>query len=153
MTSAAKAIPKGYHTVTPYLTVQGVEKLIGFLKTVFGATEIERLQRADGTIGHAELRIGDSIVMLGEPTGQVSAKPGALYIYVDDTDGTYERAIRSGATSIQPPQDMYYGDRNAGILDASGNTWWIATHLEDITPDELQRRAAATAKPAGSNSN
>jgi PhnB protein len=90
---------------------------------------------------HAEVFIGDSAVMMGEPVGETPALPGSLYLYVEDTDSTYRRAIDAGATSLMEPANQFYGDRNAGIKDPSGNMWWIATHVEDVTPEEMARRA------------
>ena len=143
---AVKPIPDGYHTVTPYLTVEGVAKLIDFVKHAFGATEVERMARPDGTIGHAEVRIGDSIIMMGEATAQWKPMPGTIYLYVDDTDTTYKRALQAGATSLMAPADQFYGDRNAGVKDASGNVWWIATHKEDVSREELTKRMKASSK-------
>jgi len=143
---AVKPIPDGYHTVTPYLTVEGVAKLIDFVKQAFGATEVERMARPDGTIGHAEVRIGDSIIMMGEATAQWKPMPGTIYLYVDDTDTTYKRALQAGATSLMAPADQFYGDRNAGVKDASGNVWWIATHKEDVSREELTKRMKASSK-------
>jgi PhnB protein len=146
MTHNVKPIPEGFHTITPYLTVPAVAKLIDFLKQAFDAIEIERMARPDGTVHHAEVKIGDSIVMLGEPPDPSKAKPGALYLYVKDVDATYRRAIQAGAASLSEPVDMFYGDRGAGVQDGSGNTWWIATHIEDVAPEELQRRAVAAGR-------
>ena len=143
MAGKVKPIPDGFHTITPYLTVPGVAKLIDFVKQAFDAKEIERMQRPDGTVQHAEVKIGDSIVMMGEPQGQWTARPGTLYVYVDDVDSTYRLAIDAGARSLTEPADMFYGDRNAGVEDPSGNMWWIAKHIEDVSAEELQKRAAA----------
>ena len=143
---AVKPIPDGYHTVTPYVTVEGVAKLIDFVKQAFGATEVERMARPDGTIGHAEVRIADSIIMMGEATAQWKPMPGTIYLYVDDTDTTYKRALQAGATSLMAPADQFYGDRNAGVKDASGNVWWIATHKEDVSREELAKRMKASSK-------
>ena len=143
MANNVKPVPDGFHTITPYLTVPAVGKLIDFLKRAFDATEIERMQRPDGTVHHAEVKIGDSIIMLGEPPDPSKSKPAALYLYVNDVDATYRRAILAGATSLSEPADMFYGDRGAGVEDGSGNTWWIATHIEDVAPEEVQRRAVA----------
>jgi PhnB protein len=143
---AVKPIPDGYHSVTPYLTVQGAAKLIDFLKQAFEAQEIERLTRPDGAIGHAEVRIGDSIVMMGEAGGEWTPMPGALYLYVNDVDATYKRALQVGAVSTMEPMDQFYGDRSAGVKDPSGNQWWIATHKEDLSPEELAKRAQAAMK-------
>lgn len=146
MTSNVKPIPDGYHTVTPYLVVEGVDELIDFLKQAFDAVETERLPRPDGKVGHGEVRIGDSVVMLGEASGEWKPMPGFIYLYVNDTDATYKRALEAGATSVMEPADQFYGDRNAGVKDASGNMWWIATRKENVSPEELRRRAEARAK-------
>ena len=146
---AVKPIPEGYHSVTPYLAVEGADKLLDFVKQAFDAVEVhECMRRPDGTIHHAEVRIGDSVVMLGEATGQWKPRPSTLYLYVNDTDATYRRALEAGATSLMEPANQFYGDRNAGIQDPSGNFWWIATHVEDVSPEEMKRRAAAQRKPA-----
>ena len=139
-----KHIPNGYHTVTPYLMVREVARLIAFLEQAFGAKESERLRRPDGTIMHAEVRIGDSVVMMGEASNESEPRPGSLYLYVEDTDAVYQRALAAGATSIMEPADQFYGDRNAGVKDPAGNYWWIATHQEDVSPEELQGRAEAS---------
>lgn len=138
-----KPIPKGFHTVTPYLIVQGVAKLIDFLKEAFHGEEIERMARHDGTIMHAEVKIGDSIIMMGEAGSHSEPKPVNLYMYVPDTDGVYQQALRAGGTSVMEPADQFYGDRNAGVKDPSGNCWWIATHKEDMSMEELRKRAEA----------
>jgi len=141
---AVKPIPDGYHRVTPYLAVPGVARLIEFLKQVFGAEgPLEMHARPDGSVMHAEVRIGDSIRMMGEPTGEFPPTPATLYLYVGDTDTVYQRALQAGATSVMAPADQFYGDRNAGVKDPSGNIWWIATHKEDVAPEEIARRAAA----------
>jgi PhnB protein len=146
MTSNVKPIPDGYHTVTPYLVVEGVEELIDFLKQAFDAVETERIPGPDGKVGHGEVRIGDSVVMMGEASGEWKPMPGMIYLYVNDTDATYKRALEAGATSVMEPADQFYGDRNAGVKDASGNMWWIATRKENVSPEELRRRAEARAK-------
>ncbi|MFQ6013315.1 MAG: VOC family protein [Thermoplasmata archaeon] len=138
-----KPIPEGYHAVTPYLVVQGVAQLIDFMKTTFHAEEKERHSRPDGTVLHAEVRVGDSVVMMGEPTERTELQPAHLYMYVNDTDATYRRALEAGAESLREPGDQFYGDRTAGVKDTFGNVWWIATHVEDVPPEELRRRAEA----------
>jgi uncharacterized glyoxalase superfamily protein PhnB len=148
---AVKAIPEGHHSVTPYLVVRGVARLIDFLKQAFEAEEINRTARPDGGIGHAEVRIGDSMVMMGEPAGDFQAMPAMLYLYVEDVDRVYRRALSAGATSLMEPGDRFYGDRNGGVKDDWGNHWWIATHKEDVSAEEVARRAVAAMKqPAGS---
>ena len=143
---AVKPIPDGFHTVTPYLVVQGVSKLIDFLKQAFEAKEIERHSRPDGSIMHAQVQIGDSMVMMGEAMGEFQPMPAMIYVYVNDTDAVYKRALQAGATSVMEPADQFYGDRNAGVKDQCGNQWWIATHIEDVSPEELAKRAAAQMK-------
>jgi uncharacterized glyoxalase superfamily protein PhnB len=145
-----KPTPDGFHSVTPYLIVSGVLRLIDFLKASFDAQETERLMRPDGSVMHAEVRIGDSNIMMGEPAGQFQPMPGSMYVYVEDADAAYQRALRAGAASVMEPADQFYGDRMAGVRDHSGNLWWIATHKEDVPPWELAKRAAASTKqPAG----
>jgi uncharacterized glyoxalase superfamily protein PhnB len=141
--AAVRPIPEGYHTVTPYLVVPGLAKLIDFLKQAFGATERGRFEEPDGRIMHAEMTIGDSILMMGEPHGDIKAMPAVLHLYVNDVDATYRRAIDAGATSLREPADQFYGDRSGGVQDASGNQWWISTHIEDVSPEEMKRRAEA----------
>lgn len=138
---AVDPIPKGHHTVTPYLTVPGVARLIEFAVEAFGAVEVGRMQTPDGVVLHAQIRIGDSIVMLGEPSPAVPRINGRLYLYVKDVDATYRRALKAGATSLREPADQFYGDRNAAVTDPSGNMWNIATHVKDVSMEELQRFA------------
>ena len=150
-----RRIPEGYHTVTPYLTVRGVARLIDFLKQAFGAEEkVPPMKQPDGRIMHAEVRIGDSIVMMGEPTDQSQQMPASIHLYVDDTDSTYQRALQAGAASLREPEDQFYGDRMAGVKDPSGNQWWIATPKEDVPAQELRKRAEAFTqkqRPSGSS--
>jgi PhnB protein len=140
---AVKPIPDGFHSVTPFLVVPGAAKLLDFLQQAFEAQELHRMQRPDGTIMHAEVRIGDSLVMMGEPMGSSQPMFGSLYLYVHDVDAVYQRALQAGATSTSEPADQFYGDRSAGIKDPVGNQWWIATHKEDVPPEEIARRAKA----------
>ncbi len=118
--------PTTYHTVTPYLVVPGVAALIAFAQRAFGAEEAQRHGRPDGSIAHAEIRIGDSIVMLGEPTEEFTAMPASLNLFTVEVDATYARALEAGATSLRAPEDQPYG-RSAGVRDASGNHWWISS--------------------------
>ena len=134
------SIPDGYHTVTPYLVVKGVTDLIEFIKEVFDGELIRIEARPDGSIQHARVRVGDSPIMMGEPVGDITPMPATLYVYVDDPDATYERALKAGAISVRAPADQFYGDRNAGVQDTSGNQWWMAVHKEDVSPEELARR-------------
>jgi len=138
---AAKAIPDGFGTVTPYLVVDGLADVTDFLKRAFDAREIDRMTQPGGRIMHAEVKIGDSMIMMGEPTGESQARPSNLYVYVPDVDATYRCAIEAGGKSLGEPRDQFYGDRSGGVQDPSGNSWWIATHKEDVSRDEILRRA------------
>jgi len=139
---AANYMPDGYHSVTPYLTVRGADKVIDFLKKAFGAeVSHEPIKRPDGSIMHAQLLIGDSRVMIAEENEMAKATPATLYLYVANADSAYQRAIKAGGTSVMEPTDMFYGDRSGGVKDPSGNSWFIATHKEDVAPKELARRA------------
>ncbi|MGH2500066.1 MAG: VOC family protein [Candidatus Limnocylindria bacterium] len=142
------AVPAGYHTVTPYLLVRGAERLIRFLQEAFGAEEIERVPGPSGRISHAEVKIGDSVVMMGEPSDPATVTSTMLYLYLEDVDKVYARALRAGGTSVQEPKNEFYGDRTAAVEDHAGNKWYIATHVEDVPTDELARRAAELA-PTG----
>ena len=143
---AVKPIPEGYHTVTPHIRVQGTAKLIDFLKQAFDAKEIHRLAGPHGTVMHAECRIGDSMVMLGEPMGEWKPMPASIALYVPDADVVYTRALQAGATSLKEPSNQFYGDRSSGVKDPFGNHWWIHTHIEDVPPEELSKRAEAFMK-------
>lgn len=137
-----KPIPDGYHAVTPYLVVRGAAKLIDFLKNAFDAKEIECMSMPDGSIGHAEVRINDSVVMMGDAREEMwKAMPSSIYLYVTDCDAVYKRALEAGATSLMEPKDQFYGDRSCGVKDPVGNHWFIATHKEDLTKEELYKRA------------
>jgi len=144
------AIPDKYHTVTPMIVVEGADKVIKFLNKAFDAKVRSELRRPDGKLGHAEVEIGDSIVMFGEAGDSpgCAATPGNLYVYVEDVDATYKRALKAGAASVMEPADMFWGDRHGAVKDHAGNHWAIATHVEDVTPAEIGKRAAAFfAKP------
>jgi uncharacterized glyoxalase superfamily protein PhnB len=134
---AVKPIPDGYHMITPYRLVDGVAKLMTFLVTAFDASELQRRHRPDGSIMHAEVRIGDSIVMLGEPLGEFGPMPASLYLYVSDCDSVYQRALQADGISVMEPTTRpAEGDRYGGVRDPSGNIWWIATHLEDVSSEQ-----------------
>jgi len=135
-------IPPGYTTVTPYLCVTDPAKLIDFLTQAFDAKLIFKMDGPGGRIMHAEMTIGDSRIMLGQP------EPGKetnamIHLYLPDADGFYARAIAAGATSVREPADQFYGDRSAGVRDQFGNQWFIATHVEDVSQEEMERRMAA----------
>lgn len=133
--------PDKMNTVNPYLMVADVQELISFLTHVFGAQLISKLYRPNGAIMHAEIKIGDSIVMAGEPTKAFGLFPCSLYIYVDDCDEVYKKAIAYGCMSIFEPTTMTHaGERYGGVKDRNGNVWWIATHIEDVTPEEQAKR-------------
>ncbi|HLG15182.1 MAG TPA: VOC family protein [Blastocatellia bacterium] len=148
MTTKPKPVPEGFHTITPYLHVEGAAKLIDFMKEAFAAQEIGRVPRPDGTVIHAEIKIGDSMIEMGDAPSQ----PAAIHLYVEDADAVYERALRAGAVSLNGPTDQPYGDREAAVRDPFGNNWYIATHkltgkpipegLRTITP-YLQLHGAA----------
>lgn len=135
--------PAEYHTVSPYLLVADAAGLIDFMQKAFDATVVERHQRGDGSVGHAEVKIGDSIVMMGGVQGEWKPMKASLYVYVADVDATYARALEHGATSVMAPSQQFYGDKMGGITDPAGNLWWIATRTEEITRDEIARRARA----------
>jgi PhnB protein len=136
-------IPEGYRTVTPYLTVRRAAALLDFVKSAFDAQEIAAMKGPDGSIRHAEARIGDSMIMMGEAPPGSTTMPAMLYLYVKDADATYARALQAGAKSLHEPSTQFYGDRHGAVTDASGTQWWIATHVEDVTPDEMKRRMQA----------
>jgi len=139
---AVKAIPDGYHSVTPSLVVNGASKLIDFMKQAFGAEEAFRMPAPTGEIMHAEVRIGDSVVMLNDAMRQPPIT-SSLFLYVPDVDATYRRALGAGATSLVEPANMFWGDRMAQVKDQFGNQWAIATHVEDVPPEEIAKRAEA----------
>lgn len=143
---AASYKPAGFHTVNVYLTVQGVPKLIEFLQKAFGATDLLVSKRPDGTIGHGRVRIGDSMVEMGEAGEQWKAMKAALHLYVPDADAVYQRAIEAGGTSLHEVMDMFYGERSGGVMDPCGNNWYIATQTEELTEEEVMQRAAAMNK-------
>jgi uncharacterized glyoxalase superfamily protein PhnB len=139
---AVSAKPDGYHTVTPYLIVPDVEGLIAFAERAFGAHNATTVKDNNGRIMHGEMRIGDSVVMMGESNEEFPPMPTMLHLYLEDIDGTYKRALEAGATSTREPRDEFYGDRTAGVQDAYGNQWWLATHVEDLSEEEMARRMA-----------
>jgi len=145
---SVKPIPEGYHTITPFLYVAGAPELIEFLKVAFGATELMRFLEPDGSVMHAQLKIGDSTLMMGEAMRGVAPTQASFYLYVSDADATYRVALAAGAVTVTEPADQFWGDRIAGIKDLAGNTWWIATHVEDVDPEELARRALSGKKPS-----
>ena len=145
-----KPIPEGYPQVIPYLCVDGADRAIQFYTAVLGARERMRMGAPGGKVGHAELVIGDSLVMLADEFPEMGVRspksiggsPVTIMVYVDDVDATFERAKQAGAKELRPLEDQFYGDRTAQFEDPFGHVWSIATHVEDITPEEMQRRAA-----------
>jgi len=150
--SEVKHQPDGYTTVSSYLIVEDIQSELNFVNKGFGAEEIERIAMPDGTIMHAEVRIGDSVIMMGPPKGEFGAKTSMMYIYVEDTDSAYQDCLAAGATSEMEPADQFYGDRNAGVKSPNGNLYWIATHIEDVSQEELTKRSQEMAKQYEENS-
>jgi PhnB protein len=148
---AVKPIPDGFHSVTPFLVVEGASRLIDFAKQAFGAQERFRMDGPNGTVMHAEIQIGDSVIMLGESMGPDNPPlQSMLYVYLPNVDEIHEQALAAGATSVREPADQFWGDRSGAVKDAFGNQWWIATHIEDVPPEEMEKRAAAAmAQAAG----
>lgn len=147
-----KYIPEGYHNVTPYLNIKGAAKAIEFYKKAFGASEIFRMETPNGMIGHAEIKIGDSRIMLADPCDDVGTfRPPeslggssvGLHIYVEDVDAQYAQAVKAGAKMIKAVEDQFYGDRSGTLEDPFGHIWSLATHKEDLTPEEINIRAEA----------
>ena len=155
---AVKPIPEGYHSVTPYLYVQGASDAIEFYKKAFGAVEIMRMDW-NGKIGHAEIKIGDSPIMLADESLEMGARsartiggsPISLMVYVEDVDARVAQAVAAGAKLTRPIANQFYGDRTGGIDDPFGFHWYLATHIEDVPPDELAKRAAKLHEKAGSD--
>ena len=139
---AVSPIPEGMQSITPYLIVVGADRLVAFLREAFGAEELFRMARPDGTIQHAKVRVAGSIVELADGAGGYPPRPGAIHLYVDDADATYRRAIEAGAASLYEPADMPYGERSGGVVDPTGNHWYIATQTEVLDRAELDRRVA-----------
>jgi PhnB protein len=146
-------IPDDYPRVTPYLIVDGAAAAIDFYKAVLGAAERMRMGGPDGKVGHAELEIGNSVIMLADEHPEMDAlgpktvggTPVSLHVYVEDADGVFERAIEAGAEAERPVEDKFYGDRSGSFEDPFGHHWHVATHVEDVPPDEMSKRAAEAA--------
>jgi len=140
--SNVRPIPEGYHSVTPYLVTSSVPQLLEFVQAAFDAEVQHRMEMPDGSIMHAEVRIGDSPVMMGQANEGSPARPGMLYLYVEDCDAAYRKAVDAGAKPVREPADQFYGDRSGGVEDPVGNQWWFGSHIEDVSPDEMRKRAA-----------
>lgn len=135
--------PTGNNSVSPYLIVRDAKAMLEFVRKAFGAREKEALSTPDGTMMHCEVVIGDSVIMIGTAPPDMEPTNSMIHIYTEDCDAMYERAILAGAVSVQAPKDQFYGDRNGGVADQFGNYWWIATHVEDLSNEEIMRRMAA----------
>lgn len=150
MTTKVKPVPDNYHTVTPYLIIRNAAAALDFYKQAFGADEVMRVTAPNGKVGHAEIRIGDSAIMLSDEYPDMDARspetigasPVMLHLYVENVDALVKRAVDAGATLKQPVADQFYGDRGGKIVDPFGHGWWIATHVEDVPPEEMEKRAA-----------
>ena len=147
--ATVKSIPEGYPQVTPHLCVEGAAAAIDFYGEVFGASERMRMPEADGKIGHAELQFGDSVVMLSDEFPEMGIRgpktiggtPVTMSVYVEDVDGVFDRAVKAGAKALRPVEDQFYGDRSGQFEDPFGHRWSVATHVEDVSPEEMAKRA------------
>ena len=148
MAKAVKPIPSGYHTATPYLTLNECARAIDFYKKAFGAQEKMRMEGPHGKIGHAEIHIGDSVIMLADemPGGggrapkSLDATTAGIFLYVNDVDSSFKQAVDAGAKADMPPTDMFWGDRFGKLTDPFGHAWYMATHKEDVAPEEMRKR-------------
>jgi len=157
---ATKPIPDGYRTATPYLIIKGAADAIEFYKRAFGATELLRMADPHGRVGHAEIKIGDSVIMLADEhpamgyrgPRSLGGSSVSILLYLEDVDGVFERAVKAGAKAQRPVADQFYGDRSGTLEDPFGHVWTVATHVEDVPPEEMQRRAEAAMKSAAAAS-
>jgi PhnB protein len=152
MTNKVKPVPEGYHTATPYLIFHDAAPAIDFYKKAFAATEIMRMNGPDGKVSHAEIKIGDSVIMLGSAPGNDLATPQKLngssvsiFLYLPDVNSTFKQAVSAGAKAVQPLEDMFWGDRFGRLVDPFGHSWSLATHVEDVAPAEMGKRAQEAA--------
>jgi PhnB protein len=151
MAAAVKPIPEGYHSVTPYLIIKGAAEAIEFYKKAFAATELFRMAGPDGKIGHAEIKIGDSPIMLSDEWPEMKylgpkslgGSPVSILLYVEDVDTVFKKAIEEGATQDRPVEDKFYGDRAGSLIDPFGHIWHVSTHKEDVSAEEMERRSKA----------
>lgn len=139
--NAVRPVPEGYHTVTSWIISRDTARLLDFAKQAFGAEEMGRVYNEDGSIGHAEFKIGDSVVMGFDAKAEWPDTPCFLRLYVEDCDAVYQQALAAGATSVTEMTTMFWGDRAGRVRDPLGNIWWIQTHIEDVDPEEMQKRA------------
>ena len=151
MPGKVKPIPDGHHTVAPYLAIKNAVSALEFYKKAFGATETYKLIVPDGRLGHAEIRLGDSLIMLSDEFPEFGGKapealggsPVSIHLYVEDVDAFVKRAVAEGARVLKPVADQFYGDRSGQLEDPYGHLWWVATHKEDVAPEEMQKRVRA----------
>jgi len=156
MTKSVKPIPEGYHSVTPYLAVHDAARALEFYQRVFGGEEIMRMNNPQGRVSHAEIKIGDSILMLAEETPNSGLRSPqslhgstvSLFVYLEDVDSVFNKAVAAGAQEVQRPADMFWGDRYGRLTDPFGHSWSLATHIEDVSPEEMGKRAQQAAKAA-----
>jgi PhnB protein len=154
---AVKPIPDGYHAVTPYLIIDGAARALEFYKAAFGAEEAMRMAGPDGRVGHAEIRLGGSTIMLADEHPEINARgprsyggsPVSILLYVEDADLVFARALAAGAREVRPLKDQFYGDRSGTLEDPFGHVWTIATHTEDVGPEEIERRLRAMREGGG----
>jgi PhnB protein len=139
-------VPQGYPRLSPYLVVDDPDVAIRFMREVLGGEEVRRSMDANGRVMHAEIRVADTLVMVGGASEQWPVIPGALHVYLEDVDAAYARALAVGATSLTPPTLQPYGDRSAYVRDAAGTTWFLSTHVEDVSDEEIRRRMAAAGR-------
>jgi PhnB protein len=149
--ATVKPVPDGYHSVTPYLIVNDGTRALDFYKRAFGAIELMRFAAPGGKVGHAEIKIGDSPIMLSDEAPEMDARspqafggtPVSIVLYVEDVDATFKQAVAAGARVQRPVEDKFYGDRSGSVTDPFGHVWHLSTHKEDLSPEELKRRAAS----------
>src|SRR5438552_13815203 len=152
VTSKVNPTPQNYGTVTPYLIVDGVPRLIDFLRETFHAEEKARINDREDHVGHAEIKIGNSIIMMmADSTPQYNPIPSQLYVYVENVDDTYRRGLKAGGTSEQDPTTQVYRDLTAAVKDPTGNVWWIASRVEEVSPEEMEKRTKGRGPPADSS--
>jgi len=142
MANQDQQIPEGFHTLTAYLLVNDADREIEFVKAAFDAQPVHISRHPDGSVMHATLKIGTSMLMMGQARDSWKAVPSMLYMYIEDVDAVYQRALACGATSVREPADQMYGDRSGGVASPNGIQWWMATHIEDVSEEELRRRSA-----------
>jgi PhnB protein len=151
MADSVRPVPEGYHTATPYLICNGGAAAIDFYKRAFGAVELMRMPMPNGRLGHAELKIGDSVIMLADENPEsgihspqhYGGTPVSVLLYVENVDAVFEQAVSSGAKAVRAPQDMFYGDRTSSLIDPFGHSWYIHTHVKDVSPEEMQSAMSA----------